>query len=300
MTLQDLLDELASTQALSDELDTLLEQTQADLAGLTAHFHQGLGQLQAIVTQQRSALIAQGQQLQAALQSLHASDLPNAKAIIDELAQQVQALDQSLTAVVATVQQAAAALSNDIAQHQEAATEALDQVRQGIEGVQQNMSDQFALGLQGIGELSAALETEQGHWVQLIEDVGNDLQAARAALASHLGSVFSEAVAHTVQEYGGALAELDQNALRNPLGTLRDEAREEINQAVLRAFDVGLAELENAVRALGERIAGASERTDAENKAIDEVLQTLKEFAGPLMERIGRVEDLMNAVGLRT
>lgn len=295
--LQIFLDELAEAQSLSQQLTVLMEAGKSELSALSGYLQDELGHLENLALDERAKLLEMGAKLHAEFQNLQ-TELPNAAGLLEQLAMDIETLHGTLGSAVAAVRQQAHTFVDELASQQQQSTSLLNGLQQDVTNLQAQMSATFALSATGLQTLSAVISTEQAQWAQLIVQASGDLQMARQTLAAHLDAAFSGALDQTLQKYGGALAELDQNALRNPLGTLQDEARQEIEQVILRAFDTGLAQLVQLVQQFGERIAGSSDRTDAENRALDEVLQKLEAFAGPLTEGIGGVEQVASIVGV--
>ncbi len=298
MPMQQLLDELAQAQSLSQQLDLLLYKTSAELGDLSAHFQQELDRLENLALAERNSLLVTAQQLAADLQSLQAA-VPGVAGVLNQLATDVISLHHGLGSTSAQIRQMAQAFVADLSASDQQARSVLAGLQQDVSNLEARVGGLVAAGTGEIQKLSGEIANEQAAWAQFIQNVIGDLGIARSRLAEHLDQAVSDALGETLRDYGGALSELDERALRDPLGTLREEARQEIEQAILRAFDAGLAGLEDGVRRLGERIAGASDRTDAENQALDEVLQRLKDFAGPLADRIGGVQQIASMVGFR-
>lgn len=281
----------------SRELDAYLEDTRAFLEGLKVEVNTTVDALMGFARQAENGLVARRETVESEVSALTANVVEPMDAVVREAESASAQVEAEVKRALDELKAQAESFNSAAAEQARQAQGFLDQMGSQVRNLQGEMSSQFQEASDRVRELSAFIESTQGHWDSVVQGAMQQVQQAQQQCTTTLEQDFVAHVADSLQAFDSALKLIDAQVLRDPIGSLKNEATQMIDQQVQAVFDAALEELLQLVDQLADRILGASDRTDAETRALNEVIDKLKEFFGPLMDRVGGVKGVASAVG---
>jgi len=294
-----MLDELRQTTAYSGQLQHKLNDVSQQVSTWRTEIEQTIQTAISEVAELENGLLAQKNAVFRATRDVLEDVLPPLKEGLASGHEQLHNLQTQTLAMMQELIAATEVFQNQIAEQQHAVEQGIQELTTSTQTLQQQIDSQFEQARQAVQALTEAINEGHQEWQDYLQQGADTLREAQQTCQEHLMENFFNPVQQGLEQYQTLIQQIDQEALTQPLTTLKQEAVQMINQQVSDVFKQGFAELDRLMQELMDQITGADQKSQAERQALQEVYQLLEQLFQPIKEQVESIRDIGRAVGIR-